>query len=1143
MQIHTCPKWAIGVIVCILALTSVLTAQTSRGTVTGVVTDPSGAVVVNAKLTLIHTDTGVARETQTNSAGIYRFDAVNLGSYTLKVTASGFALEETSGVEVRANQTAGVDFQLKVGTSQQVVKVEAAGAAVGLQTDEQLRGVNIAARAVADLPISGQNSLNLMLTVPGIIRGGTGYDQGIGSVNGSRSRANSFMIDGVDNNDISVTGPTVTLTNNDAVQEVSIQTANYSAEFGRTGGAVVNQITKSGTNNLHGTAAWVYRSEVFNASTNSQRIAYFGKVGKKLLDPTLPDPVLKPAWKEHIPAFTIGGPVYIPGLYNGKNKTFWFAAGQWDHYNSGGSIATFTVPTAAGAATLQSLAASGCSNAALYLKALNGMTADSQTGVIDISIPSGVPTAQQVTCNGTNRAGMTVPYGTGSRFVPDNQPSYNLNFRVDHVISSKQNVSMRFYQDMSSSPNYYTGISRPFDATGVFDDRTASINHTYVISNTMTNELRLNWFRMNYDWQVVDAVGLGSLPTFSFTSLSGFGTSSNYPQHRSANTYQLQDAVTKIQGRHQFRFGGEVFDQIALQLAPFNYRGSISYSTSGSSSNKDLVNGFANFLDDFSGPGSSKVSRLYGIPWYHPSYMAFAVYFQDNWKIKDNFSLNLGLRYDNFGMPANVFKYPAVSMDPNGFSTAKLPSDNNNFGPTVGFAYSPKFGPFSAGKTVIRGGFQIGYDRFFNNLLSNIAANPPNNPGNVPVNCSGSCTGRGLANLYSVQFPGMVNAGTLPINDTSSQFTTSTRNPYTERWSLGIQHELPAGMILDTSYVGSASHKLFQQLQLNPMANPKYDATKGLFGYTAGPRINALLGSRVVRDSTANSNYNALQAELKKRMTSTPLGGAQFSVAYTWSHTLSVIDEVFGTNQTGTAYMSANPLLYNGFRNADYGNADMDRRHRIAATFVWDVRGPKKGILGQAFGGWTVSGVFGIQSGSPISVWDGADLDLDGSNIDRPGIGNIHQPLNTMAERVNSSVCSTGWRSIATGPGWGPCVTPNDVYWLYYPAGSYVPWSSTTAARNGILANSMRFDNDANFIKKFKIREGMSLEYRAEIFNLANHQSQDVVPNNITLSTMFNNVPKDKSGVPTGPSTTKFMDYSQLSLGNRTMRMGLKFIF
>ncbi len=1102
-------------------------AQTSRGTVSGTITDTSGAVVANADVQLVQLETNVVRDTKSNEAGLYRFDAVALGTYKLLVRATGFASTEVTGVDVRANQVSEQDFTLKVGSGNETVDVSAAAAAIALQTDDQLRGATIDEKKLTQLPISGLNSLNLMLTVPGITPTRTGNGGGIGAVNGSRARANKFLIDGADNNDVSVAGQAITMNNNDAIQEVSIQTANFSAEFGRSGGAIVNQITKSGTNNLHGTANWIYDGSPLNASTQSQRISYFGK-----LKAGTANPVLKPKNHDAILSFTGGGPVYIPGVYNGKDKTFWFVGGFWDHYTSNGSTYSFTVPTAAGLTTLQSYAAS-CPNVALYLKALGGMVASNKTGTLNLGVPTSVYTANR-TCNGDQRAGVTMDYGTGSRVVPNSTKFYEVQFRLDHTISSRQNISARVYEDNQMEPLYDAGLAPSFDANGTFHSWNTAIAHTFAITPTLTNELRVNYTQTTYWFGAVTEDGLGALPTFSIGTLSGFGTNANYPQGRIPNTYQAQDVVTKVVGRHQFRMGWEYFRQIARQFAPANLRGSLVYSNSGSSSSGTLVDAFANFMDDYTGWGTTtRVARSYGSAEYHPTYTSVAGFFQDSWKVTQDLTLNLGLRWDYFGQPANIFTYPAVNFDPAGFSKARVAADNNNFGPSVGFAWNPKHGMLvGEGKTVLRGGFQISYDGSFNNLLSNMATGAPNNPANLSI--FPPSTGRGLAGNYATLFPAMTPQAFATTVSTTSQFLPKTPSPYTERWSFGFQRELPAGMIVDLSYVGSVSHHLNQQQELNPFGAPVQNTTTGV--WSNGTRLIPTIGGRMVRANAANSNYNAMQLEVKKRYSTTPVGSILLTSAYTWSKSLGVVDDVFATTAGTSVYMSANPLRYNGWRTSDYGPSDNDRRHIFVTSAVWDMPSKvKMPVLSQILNGWTVSGNVFVRSGVPFSVFNGADRDLDGTAAnDRPDIGNMKAPLNSAAQYVSSSVCATNWQTLyGTG-----CVTPSDVRFLYYPTGTYAPFVAGKQMQKNSLYTPMFLSSDASIIKTFKVAEGKSLEYRLEMFDVANSQNYTFTPLNNNLATMFTS--KDKV---TGMPSATFLDYSQSATSNRTMRMGLKFIF
>src|SRR5713226_3361023 len=412
---------AIGVVAVlgmVLLLGSVAAlAQSSKGTVTGTVTDPTGGVIPGATVTLTNKETNLAREVKTNEAGIYRFDAVDLGVYRIRVNVPNFKESIMDDIVVQANRIATLDFRLALGVGSVVVTVEATATEI-LQTSAPLRGANFQPLQIANLPLQFGDPLNLILLVPGAQNATTTqFSNGSNqySVNGQRARANNFMIDGVENNDISVAGPAFQITNPDAIVEVSVQTTQFSAEFGRGGGAVVNQITKSGTNSLHGSALWAYRSQVFNATGNLQRLSGAAKI--------------PPVFVENIPSFSVGGPVYLPHLYDGRDKTFFFAAGQWDRFFASALSNNFTVPTANGVATLQALA-SACPNVALYLKAMGTLRGITSPASISIAAPSATGT-----CNGSARTGQNVEVGLVSRSVSQFDTDNNHIIRIDHIVS------------------------------------------------------------------------------------------------------------------------------------------------------------------------------------------------------------------------------------------------------------------------------------------------------------------------------------------------------------------------------------------------------------------------------------------------------------------------------------------------------------------------------------------------------------------------------------------------------------------------------------------------------------------------------------------------------------------------------------
>src|SRR6267142_64469 len=666
----------IAIVFWVLALMNgTAVAQTSRGTLTGVITDPTGAAVVTATVTITHLDTSVKRQTTTNDAGVYRFDAVDLGTYSLSVQKNGFRTHDTTGVAIQAAHTTDIDVRLEVGAASEVVKVEASSFEVELQTSDQVRGANFSENTVSSLPITGLDSLTLAQLLPGVavlnqsIANSINQDGTFAfAVNGQRPRGNNFMIDGVENNDISVTGPAYIITNPDAVQEVNIQTADFSAEFGRAGGAVFNQITKSGTNGLHGTAAYVYTGSTFAALTHLQKTS-----GK-----TTP-----PRQVENIPDFTIGGPVVFPHLYDGRNKTFFFAASQWDRrYGNVTSANPFRLPTDVGVTTLQSLSGQ-CPQAALYLQALGSLRGDPNVTPSDINLA--VPSAAG-TCTNSTRTGMLLSTGLFTREQSFSSLDNNHQIRIDHKVSNKQNMSFRWLYDKSlTAPtlNNLPGCDNGFAGRTM----TGSFTDTYVINSSWTNEFRFNYGRIGFNFPLLPTDTFhATVPNYSGLGITGFGGATNIPQFRFANNWQYQDTMSLIRGRHTFRFGLDYLRQLARQHSPFNERGSFGYAASSGG-----VAPFSNFLDDFGGNGGS-LNRQFGSSIYYPNLFRQSYFFQDSWKATKNLTLNLGLRYENFGMPVNAFTVAAFTdYDPVNFAAPhKVSSDNNNFAPTVGFAWNPK---------------------------------------------------------------------------------------------------------------------------------------------------------------------------------------------------------------------------------------------------------------------------------------------------------------------------------------------------------------------------------------------------------------------------------------------------------------------
>lgn len=587
------------------------------------------------------------------------------------------------------------------------------------------------------------------------------------------------------------------------------------------------------------------------------------------------------------------------------------------------------------------------------------------------------------------------------------------------------------------------------------------------------------------------------------------GIATNIPQFRYANNWLLQDAQTKIVGNHTFRYGAEFLWQLARQRPPFNERGSFNYTNGGG------YTGLANFLDDFSGPSGS-TNRNFGEPVYYPSLFRHSYFIQDSWRVSPALSLTLGLRYENFGQPANnAFDFPAFAgFDPAQFlAPNKVNPDNNNFGPSIGFAWTPSFksGPlgflFGDGKTVWRGGFQISYDTFFNNLLSNIAADTPNSV-STTFNAPGGET-RGTSG-FSSRLP----ATARPVAITDQQtavFDKNIRSPYTERWSLGLQRELPSKLLLDVSYVGTAGHKLFTSSDVNPRL-------------LSGQRLFPNFGVRRIRASEGNSIYHGLQMLVDRRFSQ----GFQITGAYTFSRAIDSTSEVFATNANPAN--TSIPTLQGGLA-LDRALADHHRSHRFTITYVWDVPGPRKGPLSYPFGGWRISGITTFQSGAPFSLANGFDRNNDGLANDRPDIGNPNAPINTravVAPTTGSNSCATGFRNPDALT--LTCVTPNDVRWI---EGRGLP-NASTLGRNTLFTKWVN-TFDVNILKTFRITESKTLEYRLETFNFFNHPQFTAIPGANVVSTLG---PTAATGQP-----SRFLNPDFTNSGTRTMRMQLKFVF
>ncbi|HEY1239924.1 MAG TPA: carboxypeptidase regulatory-like domain-containing protein, partial [Bryobacteraceae bacterium] len=811
------PEFAI-----LLALALTAHAQTSRGTVTGTVLDPTGAPIAGAHVNLAGVETGVRLSTASNEAGVYRFDAVDLGVYELQVMHPGFKTYAGAGINVEANRTTAVDPRLEVGAAETRIEVNGEAGEL-LAKDGPLRGGNFQPREVRDLPLPGLNPVSLTRILPGATdAAGSSVNAGLVnageafSINGQRLRSNNYMLDGTDNNELWLSGEEQVFTIADAIAEVSVQTGNFSVEFGRAAGGVLNVITKSGTNDLHGTLLWRYQSQRFDSVANTDKL----------------NGLTKAVFSNNIFGFTAGGPIR-------KNKTFFFAGFQQQYEHSTGNN-PIKIPTADAVSQLQALFPNN-PRLELYLGALGNLRG------------TGAPFSQALGVDpltGVDRG--PVQFATGSYVFPSVNDGPQWLGRIDHYQSEAHRLSLRFSYDSLLTVPCPCGSAASiagfpgFVKEQAFTHDNVVLTDSYAFGPSYTNEFRFSYERpdakLGTPWPG-SVPAAQTLPGITITNVAAPGLN-NLGQFYYGNNLLFQETQTKIEGRHAFRYGVEFLRQNLAEAAAGATIGHVTFMPSTDYS------AFANFLDDFSGP-SAVNTKVFGATQFHPGQLRQSYFFQDNWKATPALTLTLGLRYENSGQPANSLPYPAFpGFAPSQFlERHEVHRDNLDFGPAVGLAWSPHVDVsragllgrlFGDGKAVWRGGYQISYDAFFTQLMTSAAVGTPNA---ISTKITATNTGRGTPNWLEL-LP--TSAGAPLLTDTQNALDPNLRSPYTERWSFGFQRQLPQSMLLDVSYVGSESHKLYTPADWNPRM-------------LSGVRLYPNYGQVLVVDNEGNSSYHALQ--------------------------------------------------------------------------------------------------------------------------------------------------------------------------------------------------------------------------------------------------------------------------------------------
>jgi len=1096
LRFNTAHSVRTTILVCFTALILPLLsfAQTSKGILAGIVTDTTGAIVVGATVNAKHVQTGAERSATTGPTGGYRMDAVEPGAYKITVTSSGFKTTTMDNVDVKASVVTSVNANLAIGTVTDVVEISSG--TTDLQSESGSLEHSISTVETEHVPVFNLNVISLALTQPGVIDvGSNSLSNGTGfSVNGSRPRANNFLLDGQDDNDNSIQGQALQPNNLNSVQEVVVLTNAYSAEFGRGGGSVTNVVTKGGTNQFHGSAWELYAGSGLNAVAAENGLG--GQTSRT-----------KPRSDTHTYGFTAGGPVW-------KNKLFAFGSAQWQRFYGNAAPATIRVPTANGVAALTS---ANTPNSNLLLQYFGSLRGQNNLSTVDIGPRNGCPAAS-LAANGD----CLVETGLTQRTPPaQTNPDTQWTYRIDFVPRAADSVSARYIHDRQSlAPDFFNfPASLPgLDAQQGGPAENFGITWTHTISPTAVNEFRASEGRFDFQFAPADATlnnPLFRLPTINSITGTNFpllGVNSGLPQGRGHTTYQFQDAYTLVKGIQTFKVGGDVARIIVRDAVPFNSRGTLTFGSGGGFS------GLANFVDNFTGL-SNGANLTFGNPTIRPKVFQEGFYFQDTIHAKPNLTLDLGLRYEFNNNPANVLPFPAINVQAEPSNTFPTPvhvrEDGNNWGPRVGFSYTPRFWNhiFGEDKTVLRAGYGVFYDTLFTNITDNEAAASPNAVSGTLL----GTTGRGLPNATGLI--GQVSPNLTPLASVSS-IDQNLKNPVTHQWNFNIQRELPLSTVLTAAYVGTRAERLFANDELNP-------------GTGIGlPRVNPNRGPITVRDNGGDSVYHGFDLKVDRRFKS----GVLIRGAYTYSKLIDNVSEVFTLFGTQTSFPQNEFLGSNG-RALDRGLSAYDRRHRFALTYVWDIRGwnSSSNFLTSAVSfltrGWEIAGTSAFQTGAPANINSGFDQNGDRrSTNDRPSLGNPSAPFTSFG--IDGSFIQGTPGVIYDGQafeanGVRTPVAANSVHFLVLPGLGNV--GRNTFIQPGAINNNMAFS------RTFRIpgRENQQLEFRSEFYNIFNHPNQglgDAVSNTSGTDTLL-------------ADGANFADNQQSRYGGRQIKLQLRYSF
>ncbi len=1051
--------------------------QQQTGTLRGTVTDPNGGVVAGATVTVKNQGSGVASSSfQTNSDGIYVITNLAPAKYTVTIEQTGFKKKSVVDVDVALGAVVDVNVALEVGTPSEIVTVTSTGEELVTKDQAQI-STHFETRKIEELPSNGAaGGLDtLALLAPGVVasrNSGVNTDGAGLSVNGNRGRSNNFQIDGSDNNDLSIGGPSLFVDNSSQVSEYQIITNNFSAQYGRNSGAVVNIITKQGGNEFHGDL-FEYHQNYKHLSSLNNRERAAGQLA--------PNQNLYNAY-----GGTVGGPIYLPrfgeggkSIWKGKDRAFFFFSYQGVRNPAsvtlrGGNFAILNTEFARLAATFPG------NN---VVRAITNLSAFAAQNVGTVGVRDDLGAASTIYVNPTTNAisatpaaGFVGPFlGNGAYDVvniggnlfqaafpqrtitePFTENEWSTRFTVK--ATNKDNIDFRYLKQTQIFANNGAG-SAGFTYDVPATSKNLGGTWTRQFSNSFVNEAKFTTQDLNVEFGGANsAYGVFAIPkpadignaiaNIAFGGIVGvvnntlamqtIGPATNIPQGRLVKVYQYADTASWTRGTHSFVFGAEY--KHLVNTVPFLplFNGAYNYSTATAATR---------FINN--APSAFSLTAGDPITTYKENDQYY--FFQDDWKVRSNVTLNLGVRYEYTGQPINQlhditlaresgskpFFDPALPLSIR--TVPFIPPDKNNFAPRIGFAWSPKYAHGLMHKlvgedaTVIRGGYAIAYDPAFYNILLNVQnvapysaalalsnnnalASTTTSPVPLPADPRGN-------NIQAIA----IASGVLPLGKLNPLYLAQTtvssdfRSPYSEQFSFGIQRQINRGNVFEVSYVGTHGVALFQNIQANPNLNSLvngFSVVKGGTTYTF-PSFSSQLptgvvaqsctndpltpfvdesvcngrllrqSTKTIRANTAQSIYHSLQARYAGRFLKNALS---LNASYTFSHTIDNASEIFAFADIGSA-SAQNPFCVNQCERAD---SNLNRPHAFSVSFIYDVPFMKqqRGFVGHLLGGWQLNGVQVITSGNPYTPFENTNssfLGVSQSYVtvgDRPFVGN-----------------------------------------------------------------------------------------------------------------------------------------------------------